>query len=102
MLVPWLLAPNWTLKLYLLSVLLFSPIALALYYRDARRLRKQLPQLAAWKLHMTAFVGGWPGAWLGHKWFDSVRPFHFRVIFWIIIVIHLVFLGMALISFILR
>lgn len=101
MLVPWLLAPDWTFKLYLLSVLLASPIALTLYRVDASRRRKQQPLIATWKHHMLAFIGGWPGAWIGRKLFDSRRPITFRIVFWLIISAHLAFLGLTLISFIL-
>ncbi len=101
MLIPWLLAPGWTMRLYLLLLLLTSPVALLLYRVDAGRRRKHQPLIAPWKHHMLAFIGGWPGAWLGRKLFDERRPLGFLILFWLIIVSHLAFLNLVLISFIL-
>ena len=61
MLVPWLLAPGVTFKLYVLLVLIVSPVCFALYGIDKRRVGRQRPRISERTLHVAAFVGGWPG-----------------------------------------
>lgn len=101
MLVPWLFAPGWTLKLYVVTLVVASAVAVAFYVSDARRKRRQVPLIAPWKHHLVAFVGGWPGAWFGSRMWPTQRPITFRVVFWLIIIAHLGFLALMLLSLIL-
>ncbi|MFW6114542.1 MAG: DUF1294 domain-containing protein, partial [bacterium] len=69
MLVPWLIAPETTLKAYGLLVLIFSPICFVLHGWDRRRTLRRMSRMSDQTLLIFAFVGGWPGAWLGQRLF---------------------------------
>ncbi len=102
MLVPWLLAPELTFKFYVMAVLLVSPVGFFLYGLDKRRAGRQLPRISERTLHVTAFVGGWPGAWLGQRVFHhKTKKLSFRIIFWAIVFLHLCFLFLAVIGMVL-
>ena len=103
MLVPWLLAPALTMKVYLLIVLIVSPVCFALYGIDKRRANRQGPRISEGTLQLAAFVGGWPGAWLGQRVFHhKSRKRSFRFLFWLIVAMHVCFILLALIGFGLR
>jgi len=103
MLIPWLIAPTWTLKIYLSLVLLASPIAFALYGFDKRRARRQGRRVSEATLQIAAFVGGWPGAWLGQVVFrHKTSKWRFRMLFWLIVAAHGSFLLIMLAGLVLR
>ena len=92
MLVPWLVAPDTTLKVYLLLVLLFSPLCLLLFGWDKRRAIQQGPRISERTLHMLAFFGSWPRAWLGQRIFrHKTQKRMFRFVFWLIVMLHMSF-----------
>ena len=40
-------------------------------------------------LHLLAFLGGWPGAYLGQRRFrHKTQKVSFRIVFWILVVLH--------------
>jgi uncharacterized membrane protein YsdA (DUF1294 family) len=40
-------------------------------------------------LHLMAFLGGWPGAYLGQRQFrHKTQKMSFRIVFWILVVLH--------------
>jgi uncharacterized membrane protein YsdA (DUF1294 family) len=46
-------------------------------------------------LHTLSFLGGWPAAFVAQHLFNhKTRKFGFQVIFWLIVVIHVVFIGL--------
>lgn len=97
MLVPWLVAPGVTLRLYFLLILVASPIAFLLYGVDKRRARRNRRRISERTLLIAAFVGGWPGAWLGQVLFrHKTEKFIFRCMFWSIVAVHVCFLLLAL------
>ncbi len=103
MLVPWFFAPETTFKIYLLLVLLVSPICFALYGLDKRRAVKHQPRISERTLHVFAFVGGWPGAWLGQRIFHhKIEKRLFRLVFWLIVAAHLSFVFLAIFGFVVR
>jgi uncharacterized membrane protein YsdA (DUF1294 family) len=103
MLVPWLVAPATTLRFYLFLVVLMSPVCFALYGIDKRRATRQQVRISERTLHLAAFVGGWPGAWLGQRVFrHKTEKFLFRMVFWSIVGAHLCFLGLLLTGVLLR
>jgi uncharacterized membrane protein YsdA (DUF1294 family) len=103
MLVPWLVAPGVTFKLYLLLVLIVSPICFALYGIDKRRAARQQRRISERTLHVAAFVGGWPGAWLGQRIFHhKTEKFLFRLVFWLIVLLHVSFIVLALSGMVVR
>jgi len=45
-------------------------------------------------LHLLAFLGGWPGAWLGQRQFrHKTNKVPFRILFWVVVVSHLAVVG---------
>ena len=99
MLVPWMLAPDITFKFYLMILMIVSPICFVLYGLDKRRARRQESRISERTLHVAAFVGGWPGAWLGQRVFHhKTQKLSFRIIFWTIVAFHLGFLCLALLG----
>ncbi len=103
MLVPWLIAPDTTLKIYLLLVLLASPLCFAAYGWDKRRAVRNGPRIPERTLHLLAFVGGWPGAWLGQRFFrHKTQKRMFRFVFWLIVILHMSFLAVAVAGLVVR
>ncbi len=103
MLVPWLLAPDTTFQLYLLLILLASPVCFVLYGLDKRRAIRQQRRISEGTLQIAAFVGGWPGAWLAQRLLHhKTEKLAFRVVFWLIVAAHLSFLALILIGIVLR
>ena len=103
MLVPWLIAPETTLKAYGVLVLVFSPICLALHGWDRRRAFGQMPRISEQTLLIFAFVGGWPGAWIGQRVFgykDHNR--RFKLLSWLILMVHVGFLALAFLGVLIR
>jgi uncharacterized membrane protein YsdA (DUF1294 family) len=60
-----------------------------LYLADKERARDgewRIPELT---LHLFAFFGGWPGAFLAQRWFrHKTSKFPFQVVFWCIVAAH--------------
>ena len=51
--------------------------------RGGRRVRERT-------LHLMAFLGGWPGAYLGQRQFrHKTQKTSFRIVFWILLILHL-------------
>ena len=100
MLFPWMIAPAITFKFYLMVLLMVSPICFVLYGLDKWRAVRQEARIPERTLHVAAFVGGWPGAWLGQRVFHhKSHKLSFRIIFWLIVGCHLCFLFLSLLSF---
>ena len=103
MLVPWMLAPGITFKFYLMILVIVSPICFVLYGLDKRRAVRHQARISERTLHVAAFVGGWPGAWLGQRVFHhKTQKLSFRIVFWLIVAFHLGFLSLAVLGMILR
>lgn len=103
MLVPWLIAPGTTLKVYGMLVLLLSPICFALHGWDKRRALRRTPRISEQTLLILAFIGGWPGAWFGLRVFGYAgRKRRFRVLSWLILTAHVGFLALALLGMVIR
>jgi len=68
-----------------------SALTLVLYGLDKWRARRAKPRIAEATLHWFAFLGGWPGAWLGSRVFrHKTRKASFVVVFWLIGLAHVV------------
>ncbi|MGA7964752.1 MAG: DUF1294 domain-containing protein [Gammaproteobacteria bacterium] len=103
MLVPWLFAPHATFQIYVLLTVFASPICFALYGIDKRRAIRQQPRISERTLQVAAFVGGWPGAWLGQRVFHhKTEKVMFRLVFWLIVVAHLSFIALVLFGAVFR
>lgn len=103
MLVPWFIAPGTTATFYVFLVLVMSPVCFALYGIDKRRAVGQRARISDRTLQLTAFVGGWPGAWLGQRVFRyPCDRFLFRWTFRLIVVTHAAFLALVVLGLVLR
>ena len=55
------------------------------------------------RLHLFAFVGGWPGAWLGQRIFHhKTEKLSFRLVFWLIVAAHLSFIVLVILGLVAR
>lgn len=103
MLIQWLVAPGTTGAFYLFLLLVMSPISFVLYGVDKRRAARQRQRVSEGTLQLMAFAGGWPGAWLGQRVFHhKTEQFTFRMIFRLIVLLHLAFLVLVIVGWILR
>ncbi len=47
-------------------------------------------------MYLLAFLGGWPGAWLGQRYFrHKTKKVSFRVVFWLVVLLHMAVVGSA-------
>jgi|HigsolmetaAR201D_1030396.scaffolds.fasta_scaffold06604_5 uncharacterized membrane protein YsdA (DUF1294 family)/cold shock CspA family protein len=103
----------WTILLVLLplagSVLMFwqggNPIPLivyplmsiftyALYVMDKLRAQQNRRRISEATLHLCELLGGWPGGFLAQQvWRHKSRKTSYQVVFWVIVIGHLLFWG---------
>lgn len=80
--------------IYLLLTVACSAVVFVLYGLDKRRAIKEQPRISERTLHLFALAGGWPGAYLGSRFFrHKTLKVSFRVVFWLTVAIHLVVIG---------
>jgi uncharacterized membrane protein YsdA (DUF1294 family) len=84
------------LVVYLVGVLVISGVTFAAYGWDKRQAVVggwRVPERA---LHILAFLGGWPGAWIGQRRFrHKTKKLSFLIVFWCVAVLHVVIVGAA-------
>ncbi len=79
---------------YLLVVVLISLVCFLAYGWDKRQAINAGRRLPENTLHLLAFLGGWPGAILGQRFFHhKTRKISFLIVFWIVVVLHLTIVG---------
>ncbi len=78
------------LFVYLTMVSGLSLVAFAIYGFDKRRARSGGRRVAERRLHLLAWLGGWPGALLAQTTFrhKTQKPV-FRIVCWLAAVLHL-------------
>jgi len=75
-------------------ILIGAPIAMSLFaffaYRsDKRRAEAGGGRIPEMTLHLSALLGGWPGAFLGQRVFrHKVSKFSFQLTFWALVLLH--------------
>lgn len=80
--------------IYLLLTVVSSAVAFVLYGIDKRRAVKEKPRVNERTLHILAFAGGWPGAYLGSRLFrHKTLKLSFRAVFWVAVSLHLLVIG---------
>ena len=72
-----------------LYVLALSLISYRCYANDKCRAQKMNWRVSENSLHLTALLGGWPGAFLSQRQFrHKVSKFGFQFVFWLIVLIY--------------
>ena len=79
---------------YLSLVAVTSCACFIAYGLDKRRAAKGGLRVSERTLHVLAFLGGWPGAWLGQRQFrHKTTKLPFRIVFWVVVVSHVAVVG---------
>ena len=80
---------NIAIAVYLLVVLVMSFATFLAYGSDKGRAATGNRRIPERTLHLLAFLGGWPGAFLGQRQFrHKTQKVSFRIVFWITVVLH--------------
>lgn len=75
---------------YLVATVLGSVVCFLAYGLDKRRASAERWRISETTLHWLAFLGGWPGGYLGQQAFrHKTQKFKFQLIFWLIVSLHL-------------
>ena len=70
-------------------VLGLSTVGFLLYWLDKLRARHGQWRVAESSLHLVAFLGGWPGAFLAQRHFrHKTGKVRFQLVFWLIVTLH--------------
>jgi len=81
---------------YAIVVGLMSLVTFVAYGLDKGRARTAGRRIPEQTLHLLAFLGGWPGAWIAQRLFHhKTRKLSFRVTFWLVVALHLALVGTA-------
>lgn len=89
--------PTLTILILLSTALLASTASLILYKIDKSAAIRGQHRIRERTLHLTALVGGWPGAIAAQKLFrHKTRDQPFRTVFWCTVALHLAAVGIIL------
>jgi uncharacterized membrane protein YsdA (DUF1294 family) len=79
---------------YVIVVAVMSLVSFIAYGLDKRRAVNGGRRVSERTLHLMAFLGGWPGAWIGQRQFrHKTQKVSFRIVFWILVVLHVSLVG---------
>jgi uncharacterized membrane protein YsdA (DUF1294 family) len=79
---------------YLIVVIVMSVACFIAYGLDKRRATNGGRRVSERTLHLMAFLGGWPGAWIGQQQFrHKTQKVAFRIVFWIVVAVHVALVG---------
>jgi len=85
-----------TIVVYLGIVLVMSGVCFAVYGWDKRRAATGGRRVPERTLHILAFLGGWPGAWMGQRHFrHKTKKLSFLIVFWCVALLHVAIVGWA-------
>lgn len=93
---------NWRTRilpvfLYLGTVALLSVVSFVAYGADKNQAANGGRRIRERTLHLIAFLGGWPGAWLAQRHFrHKTRKRSFLIVFWLVVVMHTAIVGTVL------
>ena len=83
-----------TMVVYLVCVLVMSGICFAAYGWDKRQAVVGGRRVPERTLHILAFLGGWPGAWMGQQRFrHKTKKLSFLIVFWCVAGLHVAIVG---------
>ena len=79
---------------YSVVVAVMSLVSFIAYGLDKRQAVNGGRRVSERTLHLMAFLGGWPGAWIGQRQFrHKTQKVSFRIVFWILVVLHVSLVG---------
>ena len=82
------------LAVYLSLVLVMSLASFFAYGWDKGQAANGGRRISEQTLHLMAFLGGWPGAFLGQRQYrHKTQKMSFRIVFWIGVVLHVGIVG---------
>ena len=85
-----------TIAIYLINVLVLSIVSFVIYGLDKERAIKGDRRVPEGTLQLLAFLGGWPGAFLGQRQFrHKTKKTPFLMVFWFLVVAHVAIVGSA-------
>ena len=80
--------------IYLGLVLVMSLACFVAYGWDKRRASHGGRRIPERTLHLLAFLGGWPGALLGQRFFrHKTKKLSFLIAFWAVVALHVAIVG---------
>lgn len=83
-----------TVVSYAIVVAVMSLVSFAAYGWDKRRAAIAGRRVPERTLHLLAFLGGWPGAFLGQRYFrHKTSKASFLIVFWITAAMHIAIVG---------
>ena len=79
---------------YVIVVAVMSLASFIAYGLDKRQATNGGRRVSESTLHVMAFLGGWPGAWIGQRQFrHKTQKVTFRIVFWMVAVLHVASVG---------
>jgi uncharacterized membrane protein YsdA (DUF1294 family) len=79
---------------YVIVVAIMSLASFIAYGVDKRQAANGGRRVSESTLHLMAFLGGWPGAWIGQRQFrHKTQKLTFRILFWMVVVLHVASVG---------
>jgi uncharacterized membrane protein YsdA (DUF1294 family) len=79
---------------YVVVVAVMSLASFIAYGVDKRQAANGGRRVSESTLHLMAFLGGWPGAWIGQRQFrHKTQKLTFRILFWMVVVLHVASVG---------
>jgi uncharacterized membrane protein YsdA (DUF1294 family) len=85
-----------TIAIYFINVLVLSIVSFVIYGLDKERAIKGDRRVPEGTLQLLAFLGGWPGAFLGQRQFrHKTKKASFLIVFWFLVVAHVAIVGSA-------
>ena len=85
---------NFFLVAYAVDVAIMSLISFAAYGMDKRRAAARQQRVPEQRLHLIAFLGGWPGAIAGQRAFrHKTQKLSFRIVSWLVLILHVGIVG---------
>ena len=80
---------NIAIAIYLALVLVMSLASFFAYGWDKGQAANGGRRMPERTLHLMAFLGGWPGAFLAQRQFrHKTQKVSFRIVFWIVVILH--------------
>lgn len=77
-------------------VVLLSVVSFVIYGIDKRRAGTGGRRVPERTLHILAFLGGWPGAWLAQRQFrHKTKKLSFQIQFWLVVALHVAIVAAA-------